>query len=98
MAGSKRKKRIDEELDPQEKQELDEILEHLTESDKRGARNRAGEVPENETDPEEIIKKPKGLDEPPDDLEGMLEKITETSESPQKVGFWRRLWNFITGK
>lgn len=98
MAGSKRKKRMDEELDPQDKQELEEILGHLTESEERAARARSEDATEAEPETEEIIKKPKGLDEQPDDLEGMLDKITEAPQTPQKVGFWRSIWNFLTGK
>ena len=75
-----------------EQQELENILEQLSESKKRTR----PQSQEKETG-DEIIKKPTGTEEEAENIEGLLNKITETPDqpTPQKQGFFRKILNFF---
>ncbi len=72
--------------------ELEDILGKITETSRRGAPSRQT-TPENE----EIIKLPKGLDDQPEDLEGIIEKISEkpSPATAGRPGFFQRLLNWF---
>jgi hypothetical protein len=71
-----------------DKEELDQILGKLSESSgKDDASSRQAE------ETVEIIKKPEGTSDQPEDIEGMLDKLTEKPDRP--VGFFQRLLNFF---
>lgn len=74
-----------------ENPELDNILDQLSERNDADPAAKVDHPAE-----EEIIKKPLGLDEQPEDLEGMLEKISETPPKAKKPqGFFQRLLSFF---
>ncbi len=97
MADSNDKKLKKKDLGKQEQQELEDILGHIAEVDERKSKIQANEA-ERKAVSEEIIKKPEGLETQPEDLEGLLDKITEAPEAPKKVGFWQKIVSFFTGK
>ena len=76
-----------------DKEELNNILEQISESPGKK------ETPASQPDqPEEIIKKPEGISDQPEDIEGMLNKITEKNEEQShstKKGFFQRILDFF---
>lgn len=71
-----------------DKEELDQILGKISEtSGKKETPSRQAE------ETVEIIKKPEGAGDQPEDIEGMLDKLTEQPDRP--VGFFQRLLNFF---
>jgi hypothetical protein len=71
-----------------DKEELENILEKISESSGRK------EVPVQKSEkPEEIIKKPAGIKDQPEDLEGMLNKLTEKTQ--QRRGIFQRILDFF---
>ena len=103
MAEAKYTKNQDEEnFGATEDQELDNILDQLSEVEHKKAnlQQRATE------ETQDIIQKPAGSAEQPDDIEGLLEKISEKpetrietpdSQTGRKAGFFQRILNFFKG-
>jgi len=100
MADSNDKRPKNKGLEKKEQQELEDILGHIAEVDEGKSKTQKKEA-ERKPVSEEIIKKPEGLAAQPEDLEGLLDKISEAPEAPiapKKVGFWQKIANFFTGK
>lgn len=76
----------------EDRQELDEILGRLTESSETG-----GRTTEKPATGDDIIRKPQGQGDQPEDLEGLLDKISEAPEKPRKQGFFQRLLAIFKG-
>lgn len=71
-----------------EKEELDQILGEISEtSGKKESSSRQAE------ETVEIIKKPEGTVDQPEDIEGILDKLTEQPD--RRTGFFQRLLNFF---
>lgn len=85
---------FDENPEKDEK-ELEDILGKITETSERGETSR--QTTEGSEESEEIIRHPKGLDDQPEDLEGIIEKLSEApQETPQeRAGFFQRLLNWF---
>ena len=75
-----------------DKEELSNILEQISESSGK----KETPAPRSEK-AEEIIKKPEGIKDQPEDIEGMLSKLTEKSDAPsqQRKGFFYRILDFF---
>ena len=100
MADLNDKRPQNKDLDKKEQQELEDILDHIAEVDERPSQVQT-DAAEHKPAPEEIIKKPEGAEAQPEDLEGLLDKISEAPETPvptKKVGFWQKIVIFFTGK
>ena len=65
--------------------EISDILGQLKETDKPKAKTPPAQK-------QEVKKEPMGLDDQPEDIEGMLEKI---SEKPEKDNLWQRFLGFF---
>ncbi len=70
-----------------ESKEISDILDQLSETDKPQSQSKPAEKEE------EIIKKPTGSIDEPEDIEGMLEKISEKPR--EKPGFFQKLLSFF---
>lgn len=82
-----------------EEQELGDILDQLSE-----VNNKPASSHQPQAEAEDIIQKPTGSDDQPDDIEGLLEKISEkpepvaaetVSQPVKKPGFFKRILNFF---
>ncbi len=102
MAEKYTKNQDEENFGATEDQELDNILDQLSEVDQKPASSQRRMTEETQ----DIIQKPVSTEEQPDDIEGMLEKISERpepktetpdSQTGQKIGFLQRILNFFKG-
>ncbi|RMF59147.1 MAG: hypothetical protein D6748_07065 [Calditrichaeota bacterium] len=73
--------------------DLENILDQLSEQSSANTST----ATTSEQQEEEIIKKPKGVDEEAESIEGLLEKITEKKDTspPAKKGFFQKLLDFF---
>ncbi|HQU74382.1 MAG TPA: hypothetical protein PKV71_02070 [Calditrichia bacterium] len=78
--------------DSPEREEIENILGQITEQED-GSESRPAAKPT--TEPDEIIKKPSGSTDQPEDLEGLLDKISEKPQREPKKGFFQRLFSFF---
>jgi hypothetical protein len=100
MAEAKFKKNHDEEnFGATEEQEVDNILNQLSEADQKPVKSQ----PFKAKTPD-VIQKPAGSTDQPENIEGMLEKISEkpisqsqhpVSQPGPKTGFFRKILNFF---
>ena len=97
-------------IKPDDLEELDNILDHITETEESRVKKAAA------SPKTEVYQKPEGLDQQPVDLNGLLEQIKEmpegkaaifdktatrshsNDETKQQTGFWLKLLRFFTGR